>query len=51
MRSTVRINHLDNKRTQLKCKILTGTYILQENRSVRSDHPTCKLCLNAPKTR
>ena len=52
--STVRLNTLDNKRAQLKCKILTGTYILQGNRTVFNQYavdPTCKLCLKSPETR
>ena len=52
--STVRLNTLDNKRAQLKCKILTGTYILQGNRAVFNQYavdPTCKLCLKSPETR
>ena len=51
---TVRLNTLDNKRAQLKCKILTGTYILQGNRAVFNQYavdPTCKLCLKSPETR
>ena len=52
--STVRCNNMDNKRAQLKCKLLTGTYILQGNRAVFNQHsvdPTCKLCTIAPETR
>lgn len=52
--STVRCNVIDNKRAQLKCKLLTGTYILQGNRAVFNQHavdPTCKLCNSAPETR
>ena len=52
--STVRCNIMDNKRAQLKCKLLTGTYILQGNRAVFNQHsvdPTCKLCTIAPETR
>ena len=52
--STVRCNIMDNKRAQLKCKPLTGTHILQENRAVRNQHsvdPTCKMCAIAPETR
>ena len=45
---------MDNKRAQLKCKILTGTYILQGNRAVFNQYavdPACKLCLKSPETR
>lgn len=52
--STVRCNVMDNKRAQLKCKLLTGTYLLQGNRAVFNQYavdPTCKLCNNAPETR
>ena len=52
--STVRCNIMDNKSAQLKCKLLTGTYILQGNRTAFNQHaldPTCKLCTNAPETR
>ena len=48
--STVRLNTFDNKRAQLKCKILTGTNILQGNRAVFNQYavdPTCKLCLKS----
>ena len=41
----------DSKRAQLKCKLLTGTYILQDNRAAFNQYtvdPTCKLCLAAP---
>ena len=51
---TVRSNILDNKRAQLKCKLLTGTYILQGNRAAFNQYtvdPTCKLCGEAPETR
>ena len=43
-----------NKRAQLKCKVLTGTYILQGNRAAFNQYTvntTCKLCLAAPETR
>ena len=39
---------IDNKRAQLKCKVLTGTYILQGNRAAFNQYTvdaTCKLCL------
>ena len=54
MWGTVRSNILDNKRAQLKCKLLTGTYILQGNRAAFNQYtvdPTCKLCGEAPETR
>ena len=38
----------DNKRSQLKCKLLTGTYILQGNRAAFNQYtidPTCKYCV------
>ena len=53
-RSTVRNCLTDSKRAQLKCKLLTGTYILQGNRAAFNQYtvdPTCKLCLAAPETR
>ena len=52
--STVSNCLTDSKRTQLKCKLLTGTYILQGNRAAFNQYtvdPTCKLCLAAPATR
>ena len=52
--STVRCSIMDNKRAQLKCILLTGTYILQGNRAAFNQHtvdPTCKLCSVAPETR
>ena len=52
--SSVRYNTMDNKKTQLKCKLLTGTYILQGNRAAFNQHevnPICKLCSMAPETR
>ena len=39
---------------QLKCKLLTGTYILHGNTIAFNQHTvdaTCKLCLAAPETR
>lgn len=45
--SSVRHNVHDNKRVELKAKILTGSYILQANRSCFNDYevdPTCKMC-------
>ena len=52
--STVRNSLIDNKRAQLKCKVLTSTYILQGNRAAFNQYTvdsTCKLCLAAPETR
>ena len=52
--STVSNCLTDSKRAQLKCKLLTGTYILQGNRAAFNQYtvdPTCKLCLAAPETR
>ena len=40
--------------TQIKCKILTGTYILQANRATFNQYsvnPNCKLCCRDPETR
>ena len=45
---------MDNRRAQVKCKLLTGTNILQGNRAAFNQHevcPTCKLCSAAPETR
>ena len=52
--STLRDNIHDSKRTQIKCKLLTGTYILQANRAAFNQYAvnvTCKLCQSAPETR
>ena len=52
--STVNNSIIDNKRAQLKCKLLTGTYILQGNRAAFNQYTvdaTCKLCHTAPETR
>ena len=52
--STVRDNIHDSRRGQIKCKILTGTYILQANRATSNHYtviPTCKLCCNDPEIR
>ena len=38
----------------MKCKLLTGTYILQGNMAAFNQYtvdPSCKLCLAAPETR
>ena len=43
-----------NKRAEVKCKLITGTYILQGNRATFNQHdvnPTCKLCHTDPETR
>ena len=52
--STVRDNIHDSRRAQIKCKLLTGTNILQANRAAFNQYtvkPTCKLCQVAPETR
>ena len=52
--SSVRNNITDSRRAQLKCKLLTGPYVLQANRAVFNQFqvdPTCKLCSAAPGTR
>ena len=52
--STVKNNLIDTRRAQLKCKLLTGSYILQGNRAAFNQYqvdPTCKLCSAAPETR
>ena len=52
--STVRDNIHDSRRAQIKCKILTGAYILQANRATFNQYsvnPTCKLCCRDPETR
>ena len=51
--STVKNNVHDSRRAQLKCELLTGTYILQSNRAVFNQYdvnPTCILCSYAPET-
>ena len=50
----MRNNIHDNRRAQLKCKLLTGTYILQANRAAFNQYsvnPTCKLCSKEHETR
>ena len=52
--STVRNNLTDSQRAQLKCKLLTCSYILQGNRAVFNQYqvdPTSKLCSAVPETR
>ena len=52
--STIRDNIHDSRRAQIKCKILTSTYILQANRATFNQYsvnPTCKLCCRDPETR
>ena len=52
--STVRDNIHDSRRAQIKCKLLTGTYILQANRAAFNQYAvkaTCKLFQVAPETR
>ena len=51
--STVRDNIHDSRRAQIKCKILTGTYILQVNRAAFNQYTvdsTWKLCCRDPET-
>ena len=50
----IRDNIHDSRRGQIKCKILTGTYILQANRATSNQYtviPTCKLCCRDPDIR
>ena len=52
--STVRYTIHGGRRAQIKCKILTGTYILQANRATFNQYsvnPTYKLCCRDPETR
>ena len=52
--SRVRDNVHDTRRAHVKCRLLTGTYILQANRAAFNQHevnPICQLCLLAPETR
>ena len=52
--NSVRCNIRDSQRAQLKCKILTGAYVLQANRAKFNQHkvdPTCKLCDKDPEDR
>ena len=52
--TTVRNNIHGSKRAQLKCKLLTGTYILQANRAAFNQYsvnPTCNLCSKEHETR
>ena len=52
--STVRNSIHDSRGAQLKCRLLTGTYILQGNRAVFNQYQvdqTCRLCLADPETR
>ena len=52
--ATIRNSITDNRRAQLKCKLLSGTYTLQGNRAAFNQYTvdaTCKLCLAAPETR
>ena len=49
--TTVRNNIHDSRKAQIKCKLLTGTYIPQANRAAYNQYsvnPTCKLCNTAP---
>ena len=50
--ATVRNSITDNRRAQLKCKLLSGTYTLQGNRAAFNQYTvdaTCKLCLAVQK--
>ena len=50
----MRNNNHDSRRAQIKCKLLTETYILQANRAAFNQYAvnsTCKLCSAAPETR
>ena len=50
----VRCNMMDNKRAQINCKLISGTYILQGNRATFNQHMVntiCKLCSISPETR
>ena len=52
--SSVRHNVRDNRRAELKVKVLTGAYILQANRSCFNQYavdPSYKLCLKEPEDR
>ena len=52
--SSVRYNIRDNRRAEMKVKILTGTYILQANRASFNKYavdPTCKVCQEVPEDR
>ena len=45
--ATVRNSITDNRRAQLKCRLLSGTYTLQGNRAAFNQYivdATCKLC-------
>ena len=51
---TVRTSIFDVQRAETKARLLTGTYILQSNRSNFNQYevdPTCKTCENGPETR
>ena len=54
MSGLVRSSIHDSRRAQLKCRLLTGTYILQGNRAAFNQYqvdPTCRLCSVSPETR
>ena len=42
--STVRNSIIDNKRAQLKCKVLTGTYTLRGNRAAFNQYTNDATC-------
>ena len=53
VRGSIHEDH-DSRRAQLKCRLLTGTYILQGNRAAFNQYqvdPTCRLCSVSPETR
>ena len=46
--------YFTGRRAQLKCRLLTGTYILQGNRAVLNQYqvgPTCRIWSVSPETR
>ena len=52
--NSVRCNIQDSRRTQIKCKLLSGAYVLQSNRANFNQYkadPTCKLCDKEPEYR
>ena len=52
--SSVRPNKQDIQKAEVKAKVLTGTYILQANRSAFNQHaidPQCRICNQEPETR
>ena len=52
--SSIRHNIQDNRRAEMKIKLLTGSYILQANRSCFNQHaadPTCRVSQKEPEGR